>query len=624
MKRSAFGSIAVIAVIASLAAPVSAEPPPSTTTSRLEFTRLVAHWAGYADQAAYLSFIDDAQPDIAQIGFYGAHFWSLAHTSQFNGYPAHFPVQGLKECGDWFQNLNGELHRRGTKVVGHFNVKFLVGDPESKDGPRGFFKFYKDLWDERELGPKPVADPLALLEINADGTPITNANYSIGGMKEYWGCLNNPQWRAVLKAWTKRGIERGVDGYIINYFYRHNCLCEHCRREFRGYLRERFKPQELNNLFQIADLDKHVFTEIVSWHDPKESTPLRREMLRFSQVANKRAFDDVFVEYGRKLKPGLIVAQWDHLGNFHQISGDERCLLPAEMWGKNEDYLWYSSGASAVFTDLAEGFLGDLTLQARYLRGAFDDKPFTMGKYEHTRIRSAISELAANGGAPMGFYTNFADPAARAEIVRYYQFIKRNDGLYRANRSHGESLLIYPRTHVHRGDMAALEDFKRVGRELLDRHVLFDVLPDDIATPDARARYRQVYSPPYPPLAVSPLAREEASKFEAPQTVRISASRPAAGDEIDLHFVNYNREEPREKKSAGRGIIDEKPIAVEEIKVDFRIPAGLHVTGIEFLTPEAPEPIKLPPPPTNGTRVLFTAPRFLVYGVARIKLEKQP
>ena len=43
-------------------------------------------------------------------------------------------------------------------------------------------------------------------------------------------------------------------------------------------------------------------------------------------------------------------------------------------------------------------------MQARYIRGTFDNKPYTLGKYESTRIRVAIAELAANGGAAMGFY----------------------------------------------------------------------------------------------------------------------------------------------------------------------------------------------------------------------------
>ncbi len=63
-------------------------------------------------------------------------------------------------------------------------------------------------------------------------------------------------------------------------------------------------------------------------------------------------------------------------------------------------------------------------MEARYVRGAFDDKPFTLGKYESTRIRPAIAELAANGGAPMGFYTNFKDADARRELARYYNFLQ--------------------------------------------------------------------------------------------------------------------------------------------------------------------------------------------------------
>ena len=582
---------------------------------RTEFTTLVAHWAEY-DHPDYLPFLAEARPEVVQLGFYGAHFWSLAHTPHGKGYPAHFPVQGLKEGGDWFAARNKAVHDLNLKVVGHFNVKFLVGDPDSPEGPRGFFKFYRDLWDEKELGPKPVPNALDLLEKSADGTPITNNNYSIGGMKEYWGCLNNPHWRTVLKAWTKRGIERGVDGYMINYFYRHNCLCEHCQHAFRGYLKERFSKEDLQAKFAIADVDAHQFPEIVSWHDPKESTPLRREMLRFSQVANKIAFDDVFVKYGRSLKPGLIVGQWDHLGNFSQVNGDERCLLPAEMWGRDEDYLWYSSGAAAHYSDLPGKFAGDVTLQMRYIRGAFDDKPFTIGKYESSRTRMAIAELAANGGAAMGFYTTFRDPLARREIVRYYQFLHRHDEVFRANRSHAECLLVYPRTAVHAAEMTVLDQFKAAGKRLLDEHVLFDVLPDDQLPPERASKYAHVLRPPYD--AVDAVINTPGrSRFEAPWTVRVSASRPKQGNELTLHFVNYDREEPAEKKSAGRGLQDERPIALEGAAADFVLPRGMMPQRVVWATPEQPEEASLPFAVTNG-RLQVTLPRFLVYGIVRV------
>src|SRR5262245_2561652 len=94
-----------------IVAATAAYPQPAP---RLEFRCMVAHSTDYADPE-YLKFIDEAKPEIVQVGFYGGHFYSLVHTPQYKGYPAHFPVQGLKECGDWFTNLNAKLHKRNGK-----------------------------------------------------------------------------------------------------------------------------------------------------------------------------------------------------------------------------------------------------------------------------------------------------------------------------------------------------------------------------------------------------------------------------------------------------------------------------------------------------------------------------
>lgn len=607
-----------------LALLTAAAPTYGQATPPFEFTRMIAHWDKYG-RPDYLPFVEAVRPEVAQVGFYGAHFWSLAHTPYYDGYPAHFPVRGLKEGSAWFADLNRRLHQSGVKVIGHFNVEFLVGDPESKEGPRGFFHFYRNLWDESVLGPKPVQDPLVFLEKHKDGTPIKDRMYAIGGMNEYWACLRNPAWQQVLKAWIKRGIDLGVDGYIANYFYRHNCLCEHCVRAFKQYLRERFTPAELQARFGIRDLERHAFDELVSWHDPAQSSPLRREMLRFSQVSNKRIFDEVFIRYGRSLKPDLIVAQWNHLGDFSQVSGDERCYLPAELWGKGEDYLWYSLGGSAYYTDLAKGFLGDGTLQARYIRAAFADKPFTLGKYESTRIRAAIAELAANGGAPMGFYADFTNPTARGIFIQYYGFLRRYDALFHANRSVAEAVLLFPRAAVHAGDLAPLQQFRALGRALLEAHVLFDVLPDDLVTPARLANYGKVFRPADAPAAVSAFAAR--SHFQAPRTVRVAASRPARNDrEIDVHFVNYNRTEPPRQPngepSPGTGAQDEKPIAAGAIAAELRLPPNGTVAAVEFLAPEQPDPRPLPFTTAAG-HVRWTTPSFLVYGVTRVRLQNR-
>jgi hypothetical protein len=549
------------------------------------------------------------------------------HTPVYKGYPHHFPVRGISEGGAWFDEKNRELHKRGAKVIGHFNVEFLVGDPESPDGPTGFFKFYNELWDEKELGPKPIADPLQLLERGKDGTPIGQKGYEIGKMREYWACLRNPHWQAVLRAWVKRGIDRGVDGYVANYFYRHDCHCEHCQKSFRSYLAERHTPAQLKEKLGIDDLAKHEFETIGYWHPVKDSTPLKREMLRWSQISNKQVFDEVFHNYGRSLKKDLITAQWNHLGYFSQIAGDERCLIPAELWGKDESYLWYSTGAAACYTDLKEGYLGEGTLQARFIRGMFDDKPFTLGKYEQTRIRAAIAELAANGGAPMGFYTRFTNTEAREVISQYYQFMRKNDDIYKANRSHAEAVILFPRTRVFEGDVAAVDEFKQNADALLDAHVLFDVRSDEAAHADAVAQYKHVVRNAED---VKKMLAVERSQFNAPDTVRVSMSKPDnsvranRAPEMAVHLVNYNREEPPRgrdgKPSPGGGIKDEKPIACGDVECDVLLPKGASVREVIALTPEEPEgtPVKFE---VKDGRVKFTAPGFLVYRVVRIVLK---
>jgi hypothetical protein len=260
--------------------------------------------------------------------------------------------------------------------------------------------------------------------------------------------------------------------------------------------------------------------------------------------------------------------------------------------------------------------LGEGTLQARYIRGSFGNKPFTLGKYESTRTRVAIAELAANGGAPMGFYTRFKDPEARAEIVRYYQFLKRHDDLFRWHQPHHESLLQFPRRAIHNGDLLPLAHFREVGGQLLDDHVLFDIRPDDALSPEISGRYRQIITVDADRPVPDQLA--DRSRIDAPKTVRVSLSKHPQRNEFALHLVNYNRIEPAEKRSAGRGIQDEKPIPVEAVGVDLRLPGGNTVTAAEFLTPEATEPSKITFE-ISGDRIKFVVPKFLVYGVVRLK-----
>ena len=343
--------------------PTAPPAEPATSSGRLEFTRMIVHWGQYL-KPGYLDFIAEAEPEIVQVGFYGADFWTLAHMpDQYKGLtgptlPIHAgavksedPAERIRLSGDYFENLNAEIRKRGARPIGHFDMaKYLLGATDDPSNPTGgFFTFYNELWDENELGPKPVADPRDLLSKTADGTPLFTSDGDATPYGVYYGCLSNPHWRNVLKAWCKRGIERGVDGYQINYFYRApNCHCEYCVRGFKAHMSKSYTPAGLKEKFGVDNLDTHDFGDIDSRYPAEDPTPLKLEMKRFTDINNKEAFDEVFVEYGRSIKPDLIASIWGHsAGDFGyppRRSNDERVMLPSELWGKGESYLWYCLG----------------------------------------------------------------------------------------------------------------------------------------------------------------------------------------------------------------------------------------------------------------------------------------
>jgi len=85
-------------------------------------------------------------------------------------------------------------------------------------------------------------------------------------------------------------------------------------------------------------------------------------------------------------------------------------------------------------------------------------------------------------------------------------------------------------------------------------------------------------------------------------------------------FVNYNREEPADKKNRGSGIKDEKPIAAPPCEADLKLGQRQRVARVEFLTPEEEAGRNLQFEQNSG-RLRFRVPEFLVYGVVRIQFE---
>src|SRR3954453_16035723 len=114
-------AVAILSVVLTACSHSWSQSTAHESSSRLEFSRMLVHWKQYVDPD-YLKFVDEVQPEVVQVGFYGVDFWALAHVPKsVKGTTAatHAMDGDLKASGQFLENLNRELHKRGVKVVGH-------------------------------------------------------------------------------------------------------------------------------------------------------------------------------------------------------------------------------------------------------------------------------------------------------------------------------------------------------------------------------------------------------------------------------------------------------------------------------------------------------------------------
>jgi hypothetical protein len=82
MTRREFTSLGIgaLPLMAFIRCGENPPPPPeiSAAPARFEATRMTVHWQEYV-KPGYVEFLRDTQPEIVQVGFYGADFYTLAH-----------------------------------------------------------------------------------------------------------------------------------------------------------------------------------------------------------------------------------------------------------------------------------------------------------------------------------------------------------------------------------------------------------------------------------------------------------------------------------------------------------------------------------------------------------------
>jgi hypothetical protein len=577
----------------------------------------------------FYRFLDDVKPELVLAGFYGPMFHGYADNPASTGYMMRLPVPGQREALAAQRKVNDEIHRRGLKVMAHFQIINVIQKGGGRDN--NFAGFWEKHWPEDILGAKPCADWRELMQRDATGNPIIRKHYV-----DYHGfCLNSPPAMQLLRRMLDVALDAGADGIMSNYNYRWSCVCKHCQQDFKQYLAARHSREQLKARFGIADLAGHTFESIAGEIPgvPKAGAPaIDWEAMHWAARNFKQRWDELLIGHGRKRKPNLILGQWNHLGDVN--AGEERAFTPVEQFGRGENFFWYSGGYGP--TKLAERKAGDAWLSCLWLREMCGWKPFVMGKYENIRMRNTIAEGVATGGSGMGLQIQFTDPEGYEVSSRYLRFVRENRSLYARPSAWAEVGLVYPREAVWNQHPEAVATFRAIGRALVDHHLLFDVVWDQKMTLSRLSRYAVIIAPGEqwlsekqrallatvqakgivvlrPPDAegvLDEVGRRALSRVEAPWTLRV-AGYSLPGRRV-LHFVNYNRDE--QEGARRKGAAAECPIAVENVDVDLRL--AIKPRAIRLLSPDTTT-ADLTWTHQDG-RLRFRIPRVEVYSLCEI------
>ncbi|MBM3997251.1 MAG: hypothetical protein FJ303_24345 [Planctomycetes bacterium] len=649
----------------------------------------------------YLRFVEEAKPDILIMGVFDQRLYSLASPSANSKKPPLDPVEHLVR----WKGVAERLQRSGIRLIGQMEMFVVSDQPKELADGTGWFGFYDKQWNEKLLGKRPTKSLRDLLahsvlpeRLKEDKTALCGCRVNT---KAILGCVNNPHWAEVQKRMMSAAIAHGVDGFMTNRNFFEHCDCSYCQEHFRRWLAERFRADELKSRFGIANLPTHRFACVTGNNRTHDILPdaLHLEKMRFIKNRVRDFFEQVYVQHGRGIRKDLFVSQWNHMAYFDELHldkghlppstrtnlahalADERWGVPAKLWGKGENLLWYCNWGTTQNTILAKEYAGDTVLYGLYLRAMARGKPYVINKYDFYRPRVMMAEAAALGYATNAIATPWQHADDREVVLQYFRFLRKHEDFYVGSDRHAEIGLVFPRRAIEAGDASPLEYTEACGRSLIREQLLFDMVPDELLSATDLSRFRMlvVAAPEYlskeeraaieryaqaggivlwTQVSAEDRARAGASSPDAKRWLIDSQALPKGTRRIEnartdraafVAAVNgsmrtWSRAEApwtvqihayrqakvkrwvihlvnynHQENAKGQSVsAREAPIVTGQTPIRMQLPTGAHVKRIRFLSPDAEAESVLDFQQTSQA-LRFTAPAFLAYGICVIE-----
>ncbi|NIA10530.1 MAG: hypothetical protein GWP10_12570 [Nitrospiraceae bacterium] len=417
-----------------------------------------------------------------------------------------------------FSQYVRDLHSKGILVISYLATTRFHGDPEKRNR---FFDFYDHRWNQYKdyFGSKPI-DPVKWARLDSRGKPCVYYPKDLGGgVVEDAVCYNNPAVDQYVRGAIKLQVEFGSDGIFIDdspIF----CFCPFCNAKFRTYLKNKYSPKELIDIFNVKDVARVDPRKFMEERLFNTENPLVVEWKRF------RALDytehlKALRAYGDSLKPGFILIDNSCLWEGDPYRAFKSAVGPLEEWSKAESAIFieaqwnanphggqdfkvtntpvlkYSVGASHGIPTTYLGYLGDPT------SGIY--KPLSSFS---PLVKLSIAECNANQASfiyePVweGYRGESEEFKVEKKIVKgvseYNSFLAKNENLFLGSKPYVNVAVFCSVEQAYGGYTTYA---MAVSRMLSDAQVPHVMIVDDDVRPDILGKYDLVILPDVPMMS---------------------------------------------------------------------------------------------------------------------------
>jgi len=411
-------------------------------------------------------------------------------------------VEQYRQNREQVEDYIRRAHAVGVQVVTSYVCMMTTGG--EPDRRLGVWRFW-DNWDafsEFNIPPRPE-DPITWQQRKPDGSEhhfYRKEHAAYAPMFRYSNCVNNPNWQAYARWIIEEAARAGLDGVFVDNAGSQRCYCDYCRAGFDAWLRERYAPEEIEELLggdtsMAEDLgagDLRAAETQLFWqqsiHDQLERIRAWGAEIRGSFYIYPNGLHHRAHYMATRFRDCDLGMDENSSGAFGGHPGIARRHVVAGLYMQhvNRNMLSFRCGPA-------------IGARCRVSMMAYSGYPerdeANLGPNVNVGLLGLAEAAAFGGGGTYLMYRPSQHPWMADVRAMMNEFFAENADLYAGRYPWGQVAIFTPVAPNYFGDSGAFQAAGQALDVLSDRGLLVDLLTEQTFSPAALSRYQAVVVP---------------------------------------------------------------------------------------------------------------------------------